>query len=88
MNFFKRLEGHHIVVRKGGVYTQCDLYERGGFLYLKKGGFIRVLKNQGTSVPTLLWDEMTVPVVEATLRETRGFGWLLAPVPFYPERGE
>lgn len=39
------------IVRKKGVYRQCDVYRRGDEMYCKVGsGFIRILQ-QGTTQP-------------------------------------
>lgn len=62
MGFFKQVEGEAAVVVSNGVYKQCDLYERNGYLYAKvAGGFVRLMAdgsttNAKTRLDTLSWD--------------------------------
>lgn len=61
MSFFKQIEGEAAVVVINGVYKQCDLYERDGYIYAKTaGGFVRLFADGATTKPkmrleTLSW---------------------------------
>ena len=61
MSFFKQIEGEAAVLVINGVYKQCDLYERDGYLYAKAlGGFVRLFHDGATTQPrmrleTLSW---------------------------------
>lgn len=61
MSFFKHIEGEAAIVVNNGVYRQCDLYERDGYLYAKVGnGFVRLMSDGATTKPktrleTLSW---------------------------------
>lgn len=48
---FTQLIGHSAVVRKGGVYKPCDIYEYRGQLFAKfGGGFVRLNADGKSSV--------------------------------------
>lgn len=56
---FQKLEGETAVLRRNGVYLQCDIYERNGGLYAKVGnGFVRFYANGATSQPDIVIDEL------------------------------
>ncbi len=58
---FKPLVGDTCVVVDKGVYRQCDLYERNGYLYAKIGtGFIRLFENASTSKATTRLETLSV----------------------------
>lgn len=57
---FKELEGDFAIVVQGGVFRQCDLYERAGFLFIKtSGGFVKVYANGSTSKSNVRLDELS-----------------------------
>ena len=62
MGFFKQVEGEAAVVVSNGVYKQCDVYERNGYLYAKvAGGFVRLMAdgsttNAKTRLETMSWE--------------------------------
>lgn len=61
MNLFHQLEGEVAIVRARGVFKQVDIFERGGQLFVKLGsGFVRLLDNHKTSVPTTFWEELSI----------------------------
>ena len=54
---FKQVIGQSAVVRKGGVYRTCDLYEYRGQLFVKYGaGYVRLNADGGASVEGLSLD--------------------------------
>jgi hypothetical protein len=60
---FKRLEGDTALVRQGGVYKVCDLYEMGGALYARfGGGYIRLRENGTTSKDGVQIEHMEIDV--------------------------
>lgn len=65
MNYFHQLEGENVILRSNGVFLQADLFTRGEnrVLFAKYGrGYIRLLKDGGTSHPRVFWDEVSVPM--------------------------
>lgn len=62
MNYFTAIDEGFAIIRNRGVYRQAPLYEREGKIYAKHGsGFIRLLQNNGTTVPTIKWNEIDTP---------------------------
>lgn len=57
---FTIIEDAQAIVRsKDGGYSQVDLYQRGGRVYVKLGSKFYYLRDQGgTSNPSLKWDEL------------------------------
>jgi hypothetical protein len=50
MGMFKNVEGDNVVVADNGVYKQCDLYTRNGYMFAKvSGGFVRLMADGSTS---------------------------------------
>lgn len=50
MSFFQQIEGEAAVLVENGVYRQCDLYTRDGYLYAKVGsGFVRLMADGATT---------------------------------------
>lgn len=50
MSFFKQVEGEAAVLVENGVYKQCDVFTRDGYLYAKvSGGFVRLMADGSTS---------------------------------------
>lgn len=53
---FNIVEGAFVVTLEKGVWRQVDLFEREGKIFAKqKGGFIALMNNGTTSVPTVKW---------------------------------
>ena len=51
----------HVIIREKGVFRQVSLYRRGtqGDLFCQyRTGYARLMRGGGTSVVTLLWDEV------------------------------
>lgn len=47
------------ILTSKGVFRQVQLYRRGEGVYAKHGiGYIRLLPNSGTSVPSILWKDL------------------------------
>lgn len=60
MGFFQQVEGEAAVLVENGIYRQCDLYTRDGFLYAKAaGGFVRLMSDGSTTKAKLRLDHMT-----------------------------
>lgn len=60
MSFFKQIEGEAAVVTINGVYKQCDLYERDGYIYAKAaGGFVRLYQDGTTTKPKMRLETMS-----------------------------
>lgn len=56
---FTELVGQSAVVRKGGVFKACPLYEYKGMLFVKfGGGFVRLNNNGKSSVEGLTLDHL------------------------------
>lgn len=61
--FFTQVEGEAAVVVVNGVYKQCEIYTRGGFLFAKTaGGYVALKADGSTSHPkvrldTLSWED-------------------------------
>jgi hypothetical protein len=61
MDRFHEIQDAAAIVTSKGVYRQVKIYRRGTALYVGYGaGFVRLLENHGTGVPTLRWDEIDV----------------------------
>lgn len=57
---FKEVEGEVAIVVQSGVYKQCPLYTRNGYLYAKaNGGFVRLYHDGSTTVPKCRLDMLT-----------------------------
>ncbi|AKR54357.1 hypothetical protein XM25_00765 [Devosia sp. H5989] len=60
MSFFQHVEGEAAVLVENGVFRQCDLYTRDGYLYAKTGaGFVRLMADGSTSRAKLRLDFMS-----------------------------
>ena len=58
---FKLLEGETVILRSRGTFTQNEVYTYNGELFAKKGGgYIRLLEKNATSIPSVLWQDLTV----------------------------
>jgi hypothetical protein len=54
MGLFQELEGDCAVIIVKGVYKQCPLYTRNGYLYAKtSGGFVKLMSDASTSQPSV-----------------------------------
>lgn len=61
-NLFHKVDGGVCVLRRKGVYRQCEVYQRAGVLFSKWGiGFVMLYSN-GTSVPDIHLDFLDVPM--------------------------
>ena len=50
MGLFQCVEGDVAIVSENGVYKQCDLFMRNGYLFAKvSGGFVRLMADGSTS---------------------------------------
>lgn len=60
MSFFQQVEGEAAVLVENGVYRQCDIYTRDGYLYAKVGsGFVRLMADGSTTKSRLRLDFMS-----------------------------
>lgn len=60
MGFFKQVEGEAAVVVINGVYRQCDVFERDGYLYARAGGgFVRLFADGSTTKPKMRLDTIS-----------------------------
>lgn len=58
---FHQLDNESVILRSKGVFTQAEVYTRKGELYAKKGsGYIRLVEDSKTSVPSVMWEDLTV----------------------------
>lgn len=53
-----------VILVKGGVYKQSQVYVRGNFLYAKHGSGFAQINTHGTSVPNLRIDGLDIPGVD------------------------
>lgn len=59
MSGFVQIEGDFCIMVDRGVYKQCDLYQRDGFLYAKvSGGFVRLMSDGSTSKSHMRLDHL------------------------------
>lgn len=63
MALFHVVDDAFVILRSKGVYRQAKVFKRGDGVYAGCGaGFIRLMRHQnGTSVPTVSWDEIVAP---------------------------
>lgn len=73
MSFFTRVEDSHVLLRtKGGVFKEVPIYKHGKFLFAKTGSsFIRLKKNNATSVLNQFWDEIDLDPMNGKLEFER-----------------
>ena len=56
---FHEVPDAQVVLRSKGVYRQAKVFRRGADVYAAWGsGFIRLLSGSGTTVPTVVWDDL------------------------------
>ena len=61
MDLFHIIEEKTVILRSKGVFKQAKVYRRGRDLYAgSSGGFVKLLKQPGTSNPNVSWDETDV----------------------------
>jgi len=49
-------DAHVILLAKGGIYRQADVYSRGNKFYAKvAGGYARLIRHGSTSMPVVKW---------------------------------
>ena len=54
-----------VIVRVGSIYKQVRAYRRGTSVYANvRGGYVRLLRGSGTSVPNITWDGIEADGVE------------------------
>lgn len=57
---FTPVEGAQVILNNKGVFFQSDLYQQGQTLYAAvKGGFIRLLGREGTTVSKIRWTKIS-----------------------------
>lgn len=57
---FKEVEGEVAIIVQNGVYKQCPLFSRNGYLYAKaNGGFVRLYHDGSTTVSKCRLDTLT-----------------------------
>lgn len=74
---FNVIPDEYVIIRSKGVFRQSKLYVRDNRIYAGHGsGFIRLTKN-GTSVPTVYWDEISIDPLydklDRMIREKEGW---------------
>lgn len=56
---FTQIPDAYAILVSRGIYRQAAVFERGTRLYARYGsGFILLRRNGGTSVTTIMWDEL------------------------------
>jgi hypothetical protein len=61
MGFFKQVEGEAAIVVINGVYKQCDIFERDGYLYAKAaGGFVRLFADGATTKAKMRLETLSI----------------------------
>jgi hypothetical protein len=61
MDRFHIIEEAAVILRTKGVWKQAKVYIRGQAIYASAGGgFVRLYKGGGTSVPNLSWDDIEI----------------------------
>ena len=57
MDRFHVIDDSAVIVRVGNIYKQVRAYRRGQNVYANvRGGYVRLLRGSGTSVPGISWD--------------------------------
>jgi hypothetical protein len=57
MERFHIIEDSAVIIRVGNIYKQVRAYRRGTNVYANvRGGYVRLLRGSGTSVPSITWD--------------------------------
>jgi hypothetical protein len=65
MERFHVIEDSAVIVRVGNIYKQVRAFRRGTSVYANvRGGYVRLLRGSGTSVPTITWDGIEAEGVE------------------------
>lgn len=60
MGLFQQVEGEAAIIVENGVYRQCDIYQRDGYLYAKVGsGFVRLMADRSTTKAKCRLDTLT-----------------------------
>lgn len=65
---FTVVDDSSVVLREKGVYKQVAVYRLGDRLFAeyRKGQFVALLSNDGTSLPHVTWSELDVPFATKT----------------------
>lgn len=59
MNFISKIDNAYAWIRRGGVYSQAELYRRGEQVFAKMGsGYVRLSGSGTTSQPKTSWQEI------------------------------
>lgn len=59
MERFHIIEDSAVIVRVGNIYKQVRAYRRADKVYANlRGGYVRLLRGSGTSVPSITWDDI------------------------------
>lgn len=67
MDRFHIIEEAAVILRTKGVWKQAKVYLRGTAVYAAAGGgFVRLYKGGGTSVPNLSWDDIDIDGADAS----------------------
>lgn len=57
MERFHIIEDSAVIVRVGNIYKQVRAFRRGQNVYANlRGGYVRLLRGSGTTVPGISWD--------------------------------
>lgn len=65
MERFHKIDESAVIVRVGNVYKQVTAYRRGQNVYANvRGGYVRLLRGSGTTVPGISWDGIEADGVE------------------------
>lgn len=66
VDLFQKVEGATVVISRGGIYQQTDLYEHDDMFFAAvRGGFVRLRACSGTSHPKITWKKISgVPFFE------------------------
>ena len=65
MERFHKIDDSAVIIRVGNIYKQVSAYRRGTNVYANvRGGYVRLLRGSGTSVPSISWDGIEAEGVE------------------------
>lgn len=65
MERFHVIDDSAVIVRVGNIYKQVRAYRRADKVYANlRGGYVRLLRGSGTSVPSITWDDIEAEGVE------------------------
>lgn len=58
---FTIVDDAHVILRRKGVYRQAKLYLRNGCLYAAWGSAFIGLRQNGTTLPDVAWEDIDLP---------------------------